>query len=83
MDIDADHRPQPCLPERAAVRRQDLALRSRGLGDSALVRAQWAKRCGAGPRFLAHLYYSARRGRWDRVADSPPLVSNRRNGVGS
>jgi poly-gamma-glutamate capsule biosynthesis protein CapA/YwtB (metallophosphatase superfamily) len=68
MDIDADHRPQPCLPERAAVRRQDLALRSKGLGDSALVRAQWAKRCGVEARAsVAHLYYSARRGQWDRV----------------
>jgi poly-gamma-glutamate synthesis protein (capsule biosynthesis protein) len=68
MDIDADHRPRPCLPERAAARRQDLALRSNGLGDAGLVRAQWAKRCEAEARAsLAHIYYSARRGQWDRV----------------
>jgi poly-gamma-glutamate synthesis protein (capsule biosynthesis protein) len=70
MDIDADHRPQPCAPERAAIRRQDLALRSRELADAALVRKQWAKRCGAEARAsLAHMYYSARRGRWDRVRE--------------
>ena len=78
MDIDESHRPQPCLPERAAVRRRDLALHSEGLGNSALVRAQWARRCGAEARAsVAHLYYSARRRQWDRFWTTiRRLVSN-------
>lgn len=68
MDIDAHHRPLPCPPERAIVRRQELALRSKALSDAAFVRRQWAQRCGAEARwFAAHLYYSAQRRRWDKV----------------
>lgn len=68
MDIDAEHRPQPCPPERAALRRRELALRSSGLADDSLVRAQWSKRCrDEATASLAHVYYSARRGQWGRA----------------
>jgi hypothetical protein len=68
MDIDAEHRPQPCPPERAALRRRELALCSSSLADRSLIRAQWWKRCrDEATATLAHMYYSARRGQWDRV----------------
>jgi len=71
VDVDfsqSQHRPQPCPPERAALRRRELALRSSGLADGSLVRAQWSKRCrDEATASLAHVYYSARRGQWDRA----------------
>jgi poly-gamma-glutamate synthesis protein (capsule biosynthesis protein) len=68
MEIGVDHRPHPCRSNDTAARREDLALRSSRLGDAGLVRREWAIRCRAEARlFVSHLYYSARRGQWDRV----------------